>query len=230
MVARQREFVQALDAGGSTIVRWMTRRAWIVSGLTAYYARMEFPQCRMGFSRLRAEFDRVQDGLKSILRDLFSRLGNMGNVKRESKTMHFRKLCVLATAALCSFAVWADAAKVNLPRQADPRSDSLGYSEQEAGESSRPRGLGDDQRAGRGHGSVRGPSAASSRCGLQTHRPFGLLQPGLPRRRGQRRQGRLARSGAKGGPSRVSHRPAELRRYAVLHRQGASLLYCAEIE
>ena len=37
-----------------------------------YHAGMEFPQCRMGFSRLRAELDRLQDGLKSILRDLFS--------------------------------------------------------------------------------------------------------------------------------------------------------------
>ena len=34
-----------------------------------YYAGMEFPQCRMASARLRAEFDRVQDGLKSILRD-----------------------------------------------------------------------------------------------------------------------------------------------------------------
>ena len=40
--------------------------------MVIYYAGMEFLQCRMGFNRLRAELDRVQDGLKSILRDLFS--------------------------------------------------------------------------------------------------------------------------------------------------------------
>ena len=59
---------------------------------------MEFSQCRMGFSRLRAEFSRVQDGLKSILRDVFSRRANTWHRTRKNvrmKNIHFAGILAL---------------------------------------------------------------------------------------------------------------------------------------